>query len=581
MNRFRASLIVLALWAAIYLPGLGSAEIKGEEGRRILPAVAMLETGNWLVPYVGGKPFLRKPPLINWAIAASFKLTGVRNEWTARLPSALAVLALGLTIAAWGSGRGWMNAETALIAALIAMTSFGLLAKARFAAAEIEGLYVALAGIAIVCWMASWTQRRSPWLIWVLPAIFLGLALLAKGPLHLLFFYAIVLAVVGKARAWRELFHPAHLAGIALTSAIFAAWAVPYFRTEAANQAGKVWQDQFTNRVTENVFAWKSYALNLPRGFVDNLPWLCFAPLVFAVHRRRSDYSPGDPDAVADRLPTVPPRAFSELSAQNDGRRRAVLESGTLLATTLCFTALLLIPGVLPRYVLPLSIPWTLLVALTLARANHPRAARIWDRVNRGIAILLIPLAVIAPLFAGLDFIERAGAAAPHSFDWPGALRAALASTPVLAALALVLARRLIALRASHLAITSAVLLACAFTLYAGAVAPSLRGRERLRPVAHAIDAALPAGAELMLYDPGYLPVIFYLRTPYRYTPRLEDLPADVDFVLARSADREKLARKRPDLVVAGTFPIRGERELLLLQRWGRVREDARPQPEK
>src|SRR5688500_12032611 len=187
MTRRKALLILLVLWAAIYLPGLGSTEIKGEEGRRILPAVAMLETGNWLVPSVGGKPFLRKPPLINWAIAASFKLTGVRNEWTARLPSALAVLALGLTIAAWGSGRGWMNAETALIAALMAITSFGLLAKARFAAAEIEGLYVALAGVAMVCWMASWTQRRSPWLIWVLPSIFLGLALLAKGPLHLLF----------------------------------------------------------------------------------------------------------------------------------------------------------------------------------------------------------------------------------------------------------------------------------------------------------------------------------------------------------------------------------------------------------
>ena len=42
-------LIILALWAAIYLPALGSLEIKGEEGRRILPAVSMLETGNYLV----------------------------------------------------------------------------------------------------------------------------------------------------------------------------------------------------------------------------------------------------------------------------------------------------------------------------------------------------------------------------------------------------------------------------------------------------------------------------------------------------------------------------------------------------
>ena len=43
MSRLPPIAIVLAVWAAIYLPALGSFEIKGEEGRRILPAVAMLK----------------------------------------------------------------------------------------------------------------------------------------------------------------------------------------------------------------------------------------------------------------------------------------------------------------------------------------------------------------------------------------------------------------------------------------------------------------------------------------------------------------------------------------------------------
>ena len=46
MSRAATFSIVLLCWAAIYLPALGSLEIKGEEGRRILPAVTMLETGN-------------------------------------------------------------------------------------------------------------------------------------------------------------------------------------------------------------------------------------------------------------------------------------------------------------------------------------------------------------------------------------------------------------------------------------------------------------------------------------------------------------------------------------------------------
>src|SRR5262249_61087623 len=86
-SRLQAVFAVLLVWAVVYLPALGSMAIKGEEGRRILPAVGMLKTGNYIVPEVGGNPYFRKPPLVNWLVAASFRIFGVRNEWTARLPS--------------------------------------------------------------------------------------------------------------------------------------------------------------------------------------------------------------------------------------------------------------------------------------------------------------------------------------------------------------------------------------------------------------------------------------------------------------------------------------------------------------
>ena len=471
MNRLRAAAIVLVLWAAIYLPGLGSTELKGEEGRRILPAVTMLETGNWLVPYVGGKPFLRKPPLVNWMIALSFKITGVRNEWTARLPSALCVLALGLTIVALG--RGWMEASTALGAALMSISSFGLLAKARFAGAEIEGVYVPLAGIAMVKWMAWWTQRRSPWLTWTVPWIFLGLACLAKGPsLHLVFFYALVFAVTWRAKTWRELAHPAHIAGIALCAAIFAAWFVPFHHTPEGAAAVQVWKHQGLDRFTDTDAVSGSYFLNLPRGLMDQLPWLLFAPAVFAAPRRDDD-------------------------------RAGALVRGVLLATTICFVIVLLVPGVLPRYVLPLTIPWSVLVAFALT--------------ERG--------------------------------------------------------RRVVFIAASVLAIAS--------ILYGAVGIPFINRHDDIRPVAAQIDAAAPAGATLILYDPGYLPEIFYLRSSYRYAPYLEDIPAGAEFVLARGAARKKFETKRPDLVVTRTFKSKLAGELLLLQPRTAVPEDARPAVEK
>src|SRR5207245_5776718 len=128
-SRFRAVAVVVLVWAVIYLPALGSIAIKGEEGRRILPAVRMLETGNYIVPQVGSNPYYRKPPLVNWLVAASFKIFGVRDEWTARLPSALSVLAVALgfvTVA-----RASLGPRGSMIAALIWMTNIGIIEKGR------------------------------------------------------------------------------------------------------------------------------------------------------------------------------------------------------------------------------------------------------------------------------------------------------------------------------------------------------------------------------------------------------------------------------------------------------------------
>ena len=102
MSRPTACLILIVIWALIYLTNLGSSELRSEEGHRVLPAVQMLDSGNYVVPYIAARPYLNKPPLINWIVAASFKLSGVRNEWTARLPSTLFILAVALTLATLG-----------------------------------------------------------------------------------------------------------------------------------------------------------------------------------------------------------------------------------------------------------------------------------------------------------------------------------------------------------------------------------------------------------------------------------------------------------------------------------------------
>src|SRR5262245_25904477 len=88
------------------------------------PPIWMLETGDYLVPHYEGGPFLQKPPLTWWIIAASYKLLGI-SVFAARLPSALAALATVFLIGRWvrrrsGERAGWL-------AALILMYSFSFL----------------------------------------------------------------------------------------------------------------------------------------------------------------------------------------------------------------------------------------------------------------------------------------------------------------------------------------------------------------------------------------------------------------------------------------------------------------------
>ncbi len=295
MSRRASLFIVIVVWAAVYLPSLGLFEIRGEEGRRILPGMAMLESGNFLVPQVGGEDYFRKPPLINWAVAASFKIFGVRNEWTARVPSVLALLAVAIVFVT--VARRALGPNGSLIAALVWLTNVAILEKGRLI--EIEALYASLTALAVVLWLSWWEEGRSPWLTWTVPWIFLGLGWLAKGPTHLFFFYAVVLAVIcpmgrqsrGPAQTarWRLLWHPAHIIGILIMLGIFGAWAIPLLQVSRGHHVVDRWSTQFTGRVTGDFFTFSSWITILPRALAYLLPWILFVPLIRPANFRRPE----------------------------------------------------------------------------------------------------------------------------------------------------------------------------------------------------------------------------------------------------------------------------------------------------
>ena len=192
------------MWAAMYLPALGTRELRGEEGLRIFPALTMLETGDWLVPHVGGEAYHRKPPFINWLIAGSFSLTGEQSELSARLPSAVLILAFA-SMLVWLRGD-WLSLEARLVAAIIFLSSLGVIDKGRLI--ELEAIYIGLTSMAVFTWWNTWARSGSTWALWLAPGIFLAAGMLTKGPPIFVFYYVPVVCILAYA-GWLQMF--AHL----------------------------------------------------------------------------------------------------------------------------------------------------------------------------------------------------------------------------------------------------------------------------------------------------------------------------------------------------------------------------------
>lgn len=115
---------VLAMLAGlVFLGCLGAVDIWGKrEQRAAAEALDTVDHGHWRIAQIQGRPRLEKPPLPRWTIASLVTLTGRRDEWIVRLPSALA--AIGTVGLVYGLGSRLGGRAVGLSAGLV-LTSIG------------------------------------------------------------------------------------------------------------------------------------------------------------------------------------------------------------------------------------------------------------------------------------------------------------------------------------------------------------------------------------------------------------------------------------------------------------------------
>lgn len=466
--------LLFLFWAGIYLPGLGNEELKGEEPRRVLPGLSMIRSGDWTHPVVAGESYHRKPPLINWLTAGGVLVFGRIDELAVRLPVTLHVLAFALGLAA--AVQRVATPATGFLAGLFVLTNIGMMEKGRLA--EIEGVYVSLTGLAFASWLAfaapRWnleSPRPLPWLGWPLAGLFLGLAFLAKGPVHLVFFYAVVCAVWWKARCWKDARHPAHFLSWIIAAAVAAPWFIASGKTvpDGAGESTRVsrWIE-LTSRLDPSNVDFPSWFLQIFQGWINFLPWI--VPLGILV------------------IPGV----RKKLGLEDMPRLLAGLLAGALIG----YFLIALTPAARPRFTLPLMGPAAAALALALDAMRHPGVITIpWRMTLRVLVWLVGLLAVVLPWIVGAS-------------DRPGAV---VGSTLAVGFIVLTweLSRRATSEPVTLLLPTGLVMTALT-TLYVCAIQPKKAESEKLRPVALTLKSLLQGDERAIVYRAFLQPWVFY-----------------------------------------------------------------------
>ena len=156
------------------------------EPREALVAMAMLEDGNWTLPITNGTDIAYKPPLFHWAIASISSLINEVNEYTSRMPSAIALavmILVGFSFYAKRRGK-----ELAFLASLITLTNFEV--HRAGVACRVDMLLSALMVLALYA-LYRWTERNMKGIPWW-GILCLSGAFLTKGPVGLVLPCAVV-----------------------------------------------------------------------------------------------------------------------------------------------------------------------------------------------------------------------------------------------------------------------------------------------------------------------------------------------------------------------------------------------------
>lgn len=175
-NKYLIGIVLLFVLRGLlnaYVPLMDKTEARYAEIARI-----MQETNNWITPQIDyGIPFWAKPPLSTWLSALSMKIFGV-NEFAVRLPYLLISAIIIIIISKFAKEK-----KFSFLIGFILLTIPEFFLHAGVVSTDLL-LSFCIAMIFLTFWKAFESDRLTFW--GYLIFVFIGLGLLAKGPIVLI-----------------------------------------------------------------------------------------------------------------------------------------------------------------------------------------------------------------------------------------------------------------------------------------------------------------------------------------------------------------------------------------------------------
>jgi 4-amino-4-deoxy-L-arabinose transferase-like glycosyltransferase len=368
-------LLLLFFCLLLNIPYIHLREFQGEEGRRVIIAETMLNTGEWIVPYVENVPYLKKPPLFNWLLAGIFRLTDTISETTARMLSVISAFLCALSLSLFWKKTARIKDAWFILPGLIFLTFTDIMDKS--VRAEIDMTFTLFITLAVLLWFFLYENLQKPTTAWIVSLSFVSVATLTKGLQAPAFFYCGVLPYLVYKREIRRFFSASHMAGICAALAIFSAWFVPFTDRIGMEEVLKTWWHEIATR-QEPIKAggFLRHFIEFPfLYFIAYLPWL---PLMFLWVQK-------------------------EIREKAIGYQKLVMYCLFFLLFSVPFYWIM--PGARLRYILPVSGMLTLLLAIPLSFAIGDFSRKpLWIKRYLQVFGILLCLTVLASPFWGKRF---------------------------------------------------------------------------------------------------------------------------------------------------------------------------------